>query len=65
MSPALLLLAGLGFGAVAIAIVVRQRRAAQCSRHDPRVGALAMVLAAGSLIAAVVLLWSAIVGWAA
>ncbi|MCB1927751.1 MAG: hypothetical protein KDH17_06900 [Rhodocyclaceae bacterium] len=65
MNPALLLVAGLGFGALAVAIIARQRRAAQCSRHDPRVGALAMVLAAGSLIAAVVLLWSAVVGWLA
>ncbi|MCB1894343.1 MAG: hypothetical protein H6945_14565 [Zoogloeaceae bacterium] len=65
MNPALLLLAGLCFGTLGLAIIAHQRRAAQCSRHDPRVGALAMVLAAGSLIAAAVLLWSAAVGWLA
>ncbi|MCB1908566.1 MAG: hypothetical protein KDH15_14445 [Rhodocyclaceae bacterium] len=61
MNPVLLLAAGLGFGSLAIAIIARQRRAAYCRRHDPRVGALAMVIAAGSLIAAAVLLWSAMV----
>ena len=58
----LLIVCGIALLVLALAIIVKQKRAASCKAHDPRAGVMAMVLAAACLIGGIVLLQIGLVG---